>query len=171
MDTNFNGRIESELGEAENPTGKIPVFRAGTRYLAVKTADLQTGELIVEERPAADYTRFDASPGQEMPGFAFTDLDGGKHQLADYRGKYVLLDFWGTWCGPCIEEMQHMDPLYRKYHARGFEIVGMDVERTSGNLTAAEYVEVNGKARTFIAKAGHPWVQAVQQSIERVAFE
>jgi thiol-disulfide isomerase/thioredoxin len=171
MDTNFNGQFEPALGEAENSAGKIPVFRSAGRYLAIKSADLKTGELIVEERPAADYTRFDASPGQTMPDFAFTGFEGGKRKLSDYRGKYVLLDFWGTWCGPCIEEMKHMDPLYRKYRDRGFEIIGMDVEKTAGRLSAAAYAAATEKAQAFIAKAGHPWMQATQESIERIALD
>ena len=171
MDTNFNGQFEPGLGEAENPTGKIPVFRSGSRYLAVKSVDMNTGAIVVEERPASDYTRFDASPGQMMPDFAFVDFSGGKHRLADYRGKVVLLDFWGTWCGPCIEEMKHLDPLYEKYHARGFEVISMDMEQTAGKLTAAQYAAANEKASAFIAKAGHQWLQATQESIERVAID
>lgn len=171
LDANFNGEFEPTRGEAENPTGKIPVFRSGDRYLAIKTADLATGDLVIEERPASDYTRFEAAPGQTMPDFAFTDFTGAHHRLSDYRGKYVLLDFWGTWCGPCIEEMRHMDPLYAKYHPRGFEIIGMNVEKTSGRLTPEDYVTVTEKARAFIAKAGHQWLQATQESIERVALD
>ncbi len=171
IDTNFNGRFEPELGEAENPTGKIPVFRAGARYLAVKSVDLQTGDIVVEERPASDYTRFDALPGQVMPDFAFVDFAGGRHKLSDYRGTVVLLDFWGTWCGPCIEEMKHLDPLYEKFHARGFEVISMNMEKTSGRLTPEGYAAVNATARAFIAKAGHKWLQATQESIERVATD
>jgi len=171
MDANFNGRIESELGEAENGSGKIPVFRVGARYLAPKSVDMKTGEIVLEERPASDYTRFDASPGQEMPDFAFVDFEGGRHKLSDYRGKVVLLDFWGTWCGPCIEEMKHLDPLYERHHARGFEVISMDMEKTSGKLTPEGYAAVNATARAFIAKAGHKWLQATQESIERVALD
>lgn len=171
MDANFNGEFEPALGEAENPSGKIAVFRVGARYLAFKSVDMKTGEIVVEERPASDYTRFDALPGQVMPDFAFVDFEGGKHKLSDLKGKYVLLDFWGTWCGPCIEEMKHLDPLYAKYRARGFEIISMNMERTSGGLKPDEYEAVTAKARAFIAKAGHQWMQATQQSIERVAID
>ena len=171
MDANFNGEFEPALGEVENGSGKVAVFRVGARYLAFKSVDLKTGEIVVEERPASDYTRFDASPGQTMPDFAFADFDGGKHQLSDLKGKVVLLDFWGTWCGPCIEEMKHLDPLYEKFHARGFEVISMDMEKTAGHLTPEGYAAATATAKAFIAKAGHKWLQASQESIERVALD
>src|SRR5262249_19172359 len=59
---------------------------------------------------------------------------------------------------------------YRKLQPRGFEIIGMDMERTAGHLKDAEYEQVNEKARQFIAKAGHPWTQATQKTIEHVAL-
>jgi thiol-disulfide isomerase/thioredoxin len=171
LDADFNGRFEAEKGEAVNGSGRNPVFRVGTRYLAVKEASVLTGELVLEERPASEYTRFEAAPGQLMPDFAFVDFAGKARKLSDFRGQLVLLDFWGTWCGPCIEEMKHMDPLYEKYAARGFEIIGMNMERTSGKLTPEGYAEVNQKAAAYIQKAGHKWIQATQQSIERFAQE
>lgn len=171
MDTNFNGRTENELGEMDSGRGKAPVFRVGSRILAVKSVDLKTGDLVVEQRPDAEYTRFDAQPGQEMPDFAFVDFGGASRKLSDYRGKFVLLDFWGTWCGPCIEEMKHLDALYETYAPRGLEVIGMNMEKTAGNLSVADYAAVTDKARAYIAKAGHRWVQATQESIERVALD
>ena len=170
-DADFNGRFEAEKGEAVNGSGRVPIFRVGERYLAVIRADVATGELVLQERTAADYTRFDALPGQLMPDFTFVDFKGQTRRLADFRGKVVLLDFWGTWCGPCIEEMKHLDPLYEKFAPRGFEVIGMNMERTAGRLTDAEYTEVDRKASAFIAKAGHKWIQATQRSIERFAQE
>lgn len=171
LDANQNGELDRDAGEMDTGRGKAPVFRAGRRFLAVKSVDLATGAIVVEERPASDYTRFDAQPGQQMPDFTFTDFAGKARRLSDLRGQLVLLDFWGTWCLPCIEEMKHLDPVYAKYRARGFEIISLNMERTSGKLTAEEYRAVNEKARAFIAKAGHAWLQATQESIERVALD
>lgn len=170
-DADFNGRFEAEKGEAVNGSGRVPIFRVGERYLAVSRAEVATGELVLQERTAADYTRFDALPGQPMPDFTFADFKGQTLRLADFRGKVVLLDFWGTWCGPCIEEMKHLDPLYERYAPRGFEVIGMNMERTAGRLTDAEYAEVDRKASAYITKAGHKWLQATQRSIERFAQE
>jgi thiol-disulfide isomerase/thioredoxin len=171
VDTDFNGKIENDRGEMDTGRGKAPVFKSGSRYLAVKSVDLATGGIVVEERPAAEYTRFEAAAGQAMPDFSLVDFDGRARKLSDFRGKYVLLDFWGTWCGPCIAEMNELDPIYAEYAPRGFEIIGMNMEKTAGRLGADEYKAVNDTARAFVAKAGHKWIQATQQSIERFALE
>ena len=54
-----------------------------------------------------------------------TDLEGNKIDLANLRGKVVLLDFWSIRCGPCIQEMPHVQALYGKYRKHGFEVIGL----------------------------------------------
>lgn len=171
MDTNFNGRIEHDRGESVNPSGRPALFRIDDRYWTVASADVKTGEVVLQERPASEFTRFDALPGQEMPDFTFTTFEGKTHKLSDFRGKHVLLDFWGTWCGPCISEMKHLDPLYAKYRGRGFEVIGLNIEKTDGRKTDEVYAKDEEKVRAFLAKAGHQWLQATQRSIERFALD
>lgn len=59
---------------------------------------------------------------------AFTAADGRKVDLKDLRGKVVLIDFWATWCGPCIAELPNVKKVYSEYHDKGFEIVGIALE-------------------------------------------
>jgi thiol:disulfide interchange protein DsbD len=58
---------------------------------------LGTGDIVMQGYPASDYDRIKVRLGTTVPDFAYQDLDGNPHRLAEFRGKYVLLDFWGIW--------------------------------------------------------------------------
>jgi thiol-disulfide isomerase/thioredoxin len=61
--------------------------------------------------------------------FALQSVGGEIVSLADYQGKVVIVDFWGTWCGPCRQAIPHLGDIYQKYHERGLEVVGINYER------------------------------------------
>ena len=61
-------------------------------------------------------------------------LDGTKIDIKNYEGKIVLVDFWATWCGPCLREFPTMKEAYEKYHDSGFEIIGYSVDDSFSNL-------------------------------------
>jgi thiol-disulfide isomerase/thioredoxin len=73
----------------------------------------------------ADYARHVGRPAD----LEFTALDGRQIRMADLKGRVVLLDFWATWCGPCMSGLPHLKRAYEIYHARGFEIVGISFDR------------------------------------------
>ena len=70
------------------------------------------------------------------PDFALQSRDGETVSLAGLRGQVVMINFWATWCGPCREEMPHLEALHQRYSALGFTLLGVNVEEDSENAEA-----------------------------------
>ena len=79
--------------------------------------------------------------GNPVPDFSATDLDGNPISLQDYRGKVVLLDFWGVWCGFCIVEMPNLKRVYATYKDQGFDIIGVSLDDRESELR--DYIKEN----------------------------
>ena len=79
--------------------------------------------------------------GKPVPDFSATDLDGNPISLQDYRGKVVLLDFWGVWCGFCIDEMPNLKRVHATYKDQGFDIIGVSLDDKESALR--DYIKEN----------------------------
>lgn len=75
--------------------------------------------------------------GQKAADFTVSLANGTQAKLSDLRGKFVLLQFWGSWCGPCRAENPHLVELYHKYHDKGLEIFSIGLEQRVANWQAA----------------------------------
>ena len=104
------------------------------------------------------------TPGNIFPDFAEKDLDGKPLSVGALKGKVVLVDFWATWCGPCRAELPNVIEAYKKYHAQGFEIIGVSLDsdrekldaflkKTEG-MTWAQYFDGEGWSNKLAVKYG-----------------
>lgn len=86
-------------------------------------------------------------PGQKAPNFLLADEDGKFRSLSDFAGKFVLLDFWATWCAPCLNEFSYLEEVYESFKNHDFEIISVSVDEEKNSWL------------NMIDQYDHQWVQ------------
>ncbi len=100
------------------------------------------------------------TPGMMAPPFSRTGLDGKPVDLAVFKGKIMLLDFWASWCAPCIITIPHFRDWQARWGGRGFQVIGISMDDTASEAKAAatrlgvNYPVVMGDAKLAIAYGG-----------------
>lgn len=84
-----------------------------------------------------------AQPAGEAPDFAFTDQHGEERRLSDWNGAVRVVNFWATWCPPCVHEIPMLVAVQESYRARGVRIVGVAVDDPDAAFAMAEELGVN----------------------------
>lgn len=102
-------------------------------------------ELKTQEELQKNFAKL--QPGSPVPDFQATSIDGEPVRLADYRGKVVLLDFWASWCPPCVASMPKLKRLHEQFSEKGFEIIGISADHDEQVL------------RRFVERMDLPWKQ------------
>jgi thiol-disulfide isomerase/thioredoxin len=136
IDRNGDGRFS---GPAETFNAQNPFNISGKSYLVTGNPSgsrfsLKASATMVAEIQPAPVT----AVGRKVLAFTATDRNGKKVNFpADFKGKVVMLDFWATWCGPCMGEVPNVVKQYNAYHDKGFEILGISLDnaQTINNIT------------------------------------
>ncbi len=92
----------------------------------------QAVQVPVDVKPAPDENTI--AEGHAFPALRFASLGGGEVDLANLKGKVVLIDFWATWCGPCRRVMPDLVETYKQYHDQGFEVIGISLDKDKSQL-------------------------------------
>lgn len=124
-----------------DPAKEEPLFNRFSAALKASPLGQRTMEkLVIGKR---------RQTGVKATDFTQNDLNGNPFTLSSLRGKYVLLDFWASWCGPCRAENPHVVKAYNELKGKNFEIVGVSLDYPGGKAVWADAVK----------KDGLPWIQ------------
>jgi peroxiredoxin len=121
----FAASFSDSFASAAIAAGEIGIARQVYSLLLARFKDSPN----LRQKLQADLKRLDLV-GKPAPAFATQDISGRAVRLAAYRGKYVLLDFWATWCAPCVGELPRLQAAYQAYRDTGFEIIGVSLDES-----------------------------------------
>ena len=140
-DLNKDGIFEDETDSRECYRTNNP-FNILGRSLQVERISPAGDKIVLVPADVEVPPKIEITKGEPAPEFAVVDVHGDTLRLADFRGRHVLLDFWFTTCGPCIEDTPELVDIYSANQAHGLEIIGISVDKS--REAVLRYVEKNG---------------------------
>ena len=120
--------------------------RTGAIFAGVAVAAAALGVYFATWQAQSKLPFARAASAKPMPELAFEDASGRPHTLADFRGKFVLLNIWATWCAPCREEMPALDRLQAQMASDRFQVVALSVDQQGLPIARKFYAETGIKA-------------------------
>ncbi len=135
--------LYSVAGPSPDPTEIDPLYDA-------LSSDLKSTETAKVLKKSLDALR-NTAIGVTAPDFTQNDVNGVPVKLSSFRGKYVLLDFWASWCGPCRQENPNVVKAYNKYKDKNFTIIGVSLDRPSGKSDWLAAIKNDGLSWTEVS--------------------
>ncbi len=138
----FAASFTETFAASAGTAGEVEVARRIYETLGERFTD----SAEIRDKATRELARLDRV-GKPAPSLEVLDVAGKSMRLGSLRGKYVLVDFWATWCAPCIAELPRQQEAYRKYHDAGLEIVGVSLDETRSAVV------------DFVKVRKLPWIQ------------
>jgi len=141
-DSEMNGQPISKAEAARLAPDLVSQYKSELKGIVEKAhVDNQAGIL------ARGLLWKETALGSEPLAFSEKGVDGEELSPESFKGKVLLLDFWATWCGPCIAELPNVQKAYEMFHEKGLEIISISLDRA----------EDEAKYKTFIKEKNMPW--------------
>lgn len=173
----FDVLVEKYKGDKSDESAQILMMEAslysqildnetkGKELLAQLKKDFPESKAaaMLKKQEVAEKVRAGLTAGAAFPDFEEKDLAGKPLSIANYKGKVVLIDFWATWCGPCVGELPNVLKTYEKHHKDGFEIIGISLDKDQQklenftkqkNMTWVQYFDGKGWENKLAQKYG-----------------
>jgi peroxiredoxin len=135
--------LNSVGGPSPDPGELDPLYDS----LSQRLKDTETAKIFKKSLDALRNTAI----GVVAPDFTQNDVNGVPVKLSSFRGKYVLLDFWASWCGPCRQENPNVVKVYNKYKDKNFTILSVSLDRADGRTAWIEAIKNDGLTWTHVS--------------------
>jgi peroxiredoxin len=150
---------ENDFPFIETATTTIKQQQPDYKYTASLVTNVTQYKAYLEQKAAKDKGN-PAAIGKEAPEFALPDVTGKMVRLSSFRGKYVLLDFWASWCGPCRQESPNVVRAYNTYKGKNFDILSVSLDDSKEKWLKA--IEKDGLSWTHVGDL-KSWQSSVVQ--------
>ncbi len=128
------------------------------------TLNRQYQQILKYKQEQAIYDSFKTEiVSKPAPNFTAGDINGNKITLSKLKGKVVLLEFWATWCGPCVAKIPELKKLYNQYHSQGLEIISISVDAITGSL------KTDQQLKKFTDLKGMNWTIILDKTDQSIA--